>query len=108
MKNKHKASIYWVPSMPLKQVYYCLYVTLFSKNKMVLLFPVGKKWDIILVEKPSVEKKLKEEIKKHPNSRLMHCSTPRYIIHIVIYDNCIVHVEFCTMEALPESGCSEI
>ena len=28
-----------------------------------------KKWDFVIVENPSAEKKLKEEIKKHPGAR---------------------------------------
>lgn len=107
-KSKHKASIYRVPIMQLHWAYYCLYVTsLFSKNKVVLLFPMGGKWSIIIVESPIVEKNLKEEIKKHPNFRLTHCITPRGTAHIIICDNYIVPVEFCNMESLPESGCSE-
>lgn len=68
---------------------------------------MGGKWSFIIVESPTVEKKLKEEIKKHPNFRLTHCITPRGIVHIIIYDNYIVPVEFCKMESLPESGCPE-
>lgn len=63
---------------------------------------------IITVENSSVEKKLREEIKKHPNSGLLHCVTPRDIVHIIIYGNYIALLGFANMEALSESGCPDV
>lgn len=67
-----------------------------------------KKKCIITVENSSVEKKLREEIKKHPNSGLLHCMTPRDIVRIIIYGNYIALLGFGNMEALQELGCPDI
>lgn len=67
-----------------------------------------KKASIITVENSSTEKKLREEIKKHPNSGPLHCMTPRDIVHIIVSGNYIAPLEFGNMEALPESGCPDI
>lgn len=68
----------------------------------------NKQTKIFMAENTSVEKKLREEIKKHPNSKLLQYMTPRDIVHIIIYGNYVVLLEFGNMEALPESSCPDI